>query len=181
MGRLILSGISAAALLGVGLLSASPAHAQRGEAARDIPPVSYDVLVAYAQEKQGSTDAGCQALSKRLPMRYGTLTTHLQRKIDVIFGDQAQIELPTGDLRLVPVQVHNGRLHTHFQMEGRMNLRMQMTNGKAAIFGPMRHQDGFLIVQITPDFSVYIRDGASRSGGPKLYPVRDQVQPPAKR
>ncbi len=181
MGRWILSGISAAALLGLGLLSASPAHAQRGEAVRDIPPVSYDVLVAYALEEQGATDAGCQALSKRLPMRYGTLTTHLKRKIDVIFGDQAQIELPTGDLLLVPVQVHNGRLHTHFQMEGRMNLRMQMTNGKAAIFGPMRHQDGFLIVQITPDFSVYIQDDPGRSGGPKLYPVRDQQPPPAKR
>lgn len=175
MALLARSGASAVAVLCLCLLHARPAPAQT-EPARDIPPISFEVLVAYALDQQGPTDAPCQELKRRLPMQYGSLTTFERRTVRVVFGDHASVSLPTGDIMFMPILVHNRVLHTQFQMEGRMNMRMMMTNGKAAIFGPMRFQDGYLIVQVVPDFSTYIDNPPAGGRGPKLYQVSDKVK-----
>lgn len=169
-----------ASLCMLGLLPAAPAVAQQQEV-RAIPPVSFNVLVAFASKEKGPVDPGCAKLKARLPMDYGSLRTFRQETLEVVFGDRGSVPLPPGDIMLMPVQVHKGLLHAQFEMQGRVNMRMQMTNGKAVIFGPMRYEDGYLIVQIVPDFSMYIEDDLPGHRGPELYKVSDQKVAPSGR
>jgi len=153
------------------LLFAGAASAQ--EDARDIPPVTFKISVARALPQEGGVAQDCLELSRRLPMRFGSLTGCAPRVFRVPFGEYAVMKLPTGSaIRILPVQVHRDQLHMQFELPGVVNTRLQMAHGRPVIMGGLPHEGGLLIIQVVPEFSHYLRE-PERPGppGPKLYEV----------
>ncbi len=155
----------------VGLLLAGAASAQ--EDARDIPPVTFKISIARALPQEGAVDPDCLELSRRLPMRFGSIRGCAPRVFRVPFGEYAVMQLPTGSaIRILPVQVHRNQLHMQFELPGVVNTRLQMAHGRPVIMGGLPHEGGLLIIQVVPEFSHYLKEPAGREHrGPKLIEV----------
>ena len=159
-----------------GFLFAGAVSAQ--EETRDIPPVTFKISVARALPEGGGIDPDCLELSKRLPMRFGSLTKCAPRVFRVPFGERVQMTLPTGSaIQILPVTVLRNHLHMQFELPGVVNTRLQMTHGRPVILGGLPHEGGLLISQIVPEFSHYLK-GPERPGqtGPKLIEVNSPGQ-----
>ncbi len=154
-----------------GFLFAGAASAQ--EEVRDIPPVTFKISVARALPQEGGVDPACLELSRRLPMRFGSLRGCAPRVFRVPFGEYAVMQLPTGSaIRILPVQVHRNQLHMQFELPGVVNTRLQMAHGRPVIMGGLPHEGGLLIIQVVPEFSDYLMEPARpEPPGPKLYEV----------
>jgi hypothetical protein len=127
-------------------LAVGSAHAQ--------DRVQFEVMVAQAFDREGSIDPSCQELSKRLPMRYGTIRMVRHRNFDLDLGKAATVQLPSGRLlSFLPIQVINRRLHLQYRMSNVVNTRLQLVSGKPVILGGEPFDGGFLIVQLTPSFA----------------------------
>jgi hypothetical protein len=148
------------------------------EAPRDIPPITFKISVARALPQDGAIDPDCVELSRRLPMRFGSLTRCAPRVFRVPFGERAQMQLPTGsDIRVLPVTVLRNQLHMQLELPGVVNTRLQMTHGRPVILGGLPHEGGLLIIQVVPEFSHYLK-GPERpvQRGPKLIEVNSPGQ-----
>ncbi len=157
--------------LAAGFLVAGAASAQ--DAPRDIPPITFKISVARALPQGSGIDPDCLELSRRLPMRFGSITRCAPRVFRVPFGERAEMSLPNGStIRVLPVQVHRNQLHMQFEMPGVVNTRLQMTHGRPVIMGGLPHEGGLLIIQVVPEFSHYLKDTRPpRQAGPKRYDV----------
>ncbi|MCP4003576.1 MAG: hypothetical protein GY725_05220 [bacterium] len=156
----VLAGVMFAMFL---VLPAAPvATAQEVEASaprRGAPPISFRVTVVYATQKPGEVDARALPLSNRLPMKFGSVQMLEQKALSVTFGEQVKLGLSTGgEVRLLPVAVHQNQLHMQFQMPDVVNTRLKMTNGRPMILGGVPHKDGYLIIEVLPDFTKYLVD-----------------------
>ncbi len=166
--------------LALGASVAGEAKAQEEAALstpRDIPPVELQVSVAFARQQDGAIDPACLDLSRRLPMKFGSLQMVRQERLQVPFGETASLVLPEGDeIRVLPISVHRNQLHMLFEMPGVVSTRMQMSSGRPVILGGIRRGDGLLIIQVQPDFGDYLIEPTAppvRSG-----PVVRQVSTP---
>lgn len=140
---------------------------------RDIPPITFKISVALALPQEGQIDPDCLELSRRLPMRFGSLTHCAPRVFRVPFGERAEMELPTGSVvSVLPVQVHRDQLHMQFELPGMVNTRLQMTHGRPVIMGGIKYDGGLLIIQVVPEFAEYIREAQPEiPSGPKVYEI----------
>jgi hypothetical protein len=158
------------------LLIAGVASAQ--EAPRDIPPITFKISVAHALPQGGGIDPDCLELSRRLPMRFGSLTKCAPRVFRVPFGERVRMPLPTGaTIQVLPVTILRNQLHMQFELPGIVNTRLQMTHGRPVILGGLPYEGGLLIIQVVPEFSHYLK-GPERPGqrGPKLIEVNSPGQ-----
>lgn len=160
-----------------GFLLAGAASAQ--EVSRDIPPVTFKISIARALPQEGGIEPDCLELSRRLPMRFGSISHCAPRVFRVPFGERAEMQLPTGSaIRILPVQVHRDQLHMQFELPGVVNTRLQMTHGRPVIMGGLPHEGGLLIIQVVPEFSHYLKGPArQKRPGPKLYEVNSTEGP----
>jgi hypothetical protein len=170
------------ALLGMtlGASVAGDARAQEEAAssfAGDIPPIELHVSVVFASEQPGEIEPACLDLSRRLPMKFGSIRMVREERLRVPFGETASFGLPEGEeIRVLPISVHRNQLHLLFEMPGVMSTRMQLSSGRPVILGGIRRGDGLLIIQVQPDFGDYLIDPDAppvRSG-----PVVRQVSTP---
>jgi len=149
MGAGCRPGLGLAAVLLVLGLGTEVALAQ--ERAR---PVHVQVLIALADPQYDSDDPDCAPIRRELgPVDVGHLRLVDRRMLQLGFGEHGAIILPIGsEVRLMPINVHQHRLHMQLVMPGRMNTRLQMLEGKPVIVGGPRMQHGHLLVRITSEF-----------------------------
>ncbi len=163
-------------------LFAGAASAQ--QAAPDIPPVTFKISLAHALPQEGGISPDCVELSRRLPMRFGSITRCAPTVFRVPFGEQAELALPTGSsIRVLPVTVLRDHLHMQVELPGVVNTRLQMRHGRPVILGGLPHEGGLLIIQVVPEFADYLKDPARPSGrrpatsGPELIEVNSNEDP----
>lgn len=161
------------ALVGAGDL----AVAQQPEA--EPVPVRFEVQIVRGHESKGVIEPDCESLNRRLPMRFGTLRTIEHRQMNLQLGQRGSLQLPTGrSVQLQPISVMQNRLHMQFQLQGRVNTRLQLSSGKPVIVGGESDGDGAIIIQVTPYFprGVPVRDDGPRESpdrpGPRLLRVK---------
>lgn len=164
--------------------AAPVAQAQEVETAvavpsRAAPPISFKVMVVYASKKPGKVDAEALALSKRLPMRFETVELLEKKSLSVPFGEEVKLVLSTGgEVRLLPVLVHQNQLHMQFQMPDVVNTRLKMQNSRPMILGGVPHKDGFLIIEVLPEFTKYlVHPKPPERAGPRTIEVVAPVAP----
>lgn len=122
-----------------------------------IPPISIRVSVAYASEEEGAVDPVARDIYEHLPAKYRSIRMIDQRTIEVLFGEQAHIDLPTGsEVLLLPVAVHGGQLHLQLEMPEVLNTSMRLSNSRAFYVGGVPHDHGTLVFKLVPEFSAYI-------------------------
>ena len=133
------------------------AHSPNAEAAQPIPPITIRVSVAYASEEAGEVDPAARDIYEHLPAKYRSIQMIEERTIEVLFGEQAHVQLATGtEVRLIPVAVHGGQLHLQLEMPDVLNTSMRMANSRAFYVGGVPHGHGTLVFKLVPDFSAYV-------------------------
>jgi len=141
----------AAALVLAGF-SPGESHAQA-----TLPPITIHIVVALASERAGTVDAAAHDISEHLPAKYHSIRMIEERTIEVLFGEQAHVALPTGtEVRLTPVAVHGGQLHLQLEMPALLNTSMRMANNRAFYVGGVPYGDGTLVFKLVPEFSAYV-------------------------
>ncbi len=132
-------------------------HAPAPELARAIPPISIRFSVAFASEEEGDLDPAAHDIYERLPARYHSIRMIEERTIEVLFGEQVHVTLPTGaQVRLLPIAVHGGQLHLQLEMPQLLNTSMRMANSRAFYVGGVPYEHGTLVFKLVPEFSAYI-------------------------
>jgi hypothetical protein len=140
------------------------------ESAREaaaIPPIVIRISVAYATEEQGEVDPAARDIFEHLPAKYRSIKMLDERTIEVLFGEQAQVDLSSGSqVRLLPVAVHGGQLHLQLEMPEVLNTSMRMSNSRAFYVGGVPHEGGTLIFKLVPEFTAYIETPTQRAAKP---------------
>jgi len=134
-----------------------PLAPESAKEAAAIPPIVIRISVAYASEEQGEVDLAARDIYEHLPAKYRSIQMVDEQTIEVLFGEQARVKLPTGDeVRLLPVAVHGGQLHLQLEMPEVLNTSMRMANSRAFYVGGVPHGGGTLVFKLVPDFTAYI-------------------------
>jgi len=118
-------------------------------------PIVFEVIVVHGSTREGVIEESCAAIHSRLKMmRFRSLRMVQQQVFSISLGHPVGMQLPTGkQLRLMPIAVLSGRLHLQFEVPGVVNTRLALENGRPVILGGARHQDGQLIIEVTPRFT----------------------------
>jgi len=146
-----------------------PESTQAPEPARQIPPISIRVSIASASELEGEMDPAARDIYEHLPAKYHSIKMIEERTIEVLFGEVARVELPSGtEVRLIPVAVHGGQLHLQLEMPELLNTSMRMANSRAFYVGGVPYGDGTLVFKLVPEFSAYVEPPATeRAASPE--------------
>jgi hypothetical protein len=166
---LVLSGLAPHELRAQTALPLVPDSTHAPQPARAIPPISIRISIALASEKQGKLDPAARDIYERLPARYHSIRMIEERTIEVLFGEQARITLPTGtEVRLIPIAVHGRQLHLQLEMPELLNTSMRMANSRAFYVGGVPYEQGTLVFKLVPEFSAYIEPPATeRAASPE--------------
>ncbi len=136
--------------------TAPPSEAAK-PASSGAPPVSFAISVVYATENPGKVDPAGLELVSRLPMKIGSVEVLDTMNVNVDFGENAALPLSSGgEIHLLPVLVHQNKLHMQFEMPHVVNTRLKMTHNRPVILGGVPYRDGYLIIQVMPNFSKYL-------------------------
>jgi hypothetical protein len=162
--------LGSAAMLMFGLLHAEQARAQD---ASKLPPVQFTVTVAHAMAEPGAVAAEFRGFQRQMP-HLSSIRVLDKQSFRLQFGEWARMSLPTGsDVSVLPLAVHGGRLHMQFNLPGKLNTSMRLSNHKPMTVGAGRYQRGHLLIQVDPDFSAYLPVEADPAG-PPTYRVNKQ-------
>ena len=156
----------------LGLMAAETARSQ--EEPGQLPPVDCTVTVGFASAKSGIVAAEFGGFQRQMP-HFKSVRLLEKRLFRLHFGEWARVDLPSDDrVDILPVGVYGERLHMQFKMPGVLDTSTRLQNRKGVIVGGRRHKDGFLVIQVEPDFSDYLPEADPAPGTPPSYRVNDQ-------
>ena len=122
---------------------------------------------ASASEDEGELDPAARDIYEQLPAKYHSIRMIEERTIEVLFGEQARVVLPTGsEVHLIPVAVHGGQLHLQLEMPELLNTSMRMANNRAFYVGGVPYQNGTLVFKLVPEFSAWVEAPAAGGADP---------------
>lgn len=154
---LVLAGLAPFELRAQTTSSLGPGSERATEAIPPIPPITIRISIASASEDDGELDPAARDIYEQLPAKYHSIRMIEERTIEVLFGEQARVVLPTGsDVHLIPVAVHGGQLHLQLEMPELLNTSMRMANNRAFYVGGVPYQNGTLVFKLVPEFSAYV-------------------------
>lgn len=137
-------------------------------AAPALAQIELDVQVVHGSNEieNASLDPECADIERRLPIKFKSLRMMERRHLNLKFGQDGRLTLPTGrHLRVVPISIVQDRLHLHFQISDRVDTRLQMRSGRPVIVGGESYDRGQLIIMLTPSFD------PEPPPGPRLYRI----------
>lgn len=180
-GSAALSLAAAIALLGSAPLAAraqSDSTAADGEttaAVHALPPIQIRVTIARASEDEGEIDPAARDIYEHLPAKYRSITLLEDRTVAVLLGEKAHVQLPTGEVLLMPVAVHSNQLHLQLQMPDVVNTSMRLSNSRAFYIGGVPLGDDTLVFKLVPEFAAYVDRDSPRTAGVPSTPTVDKA------
>lgn len=164
---LVLGGLVAQDLRAQSTMPLAPESKQTVPTEPPIPAITIRIAIASASEQEGELDPAARDIFEQLPGKYHSIHMIEERTIEVIFGEQARVELPTGsEVRLLAVAVHGGQLHLQLEMPELLNTSMRMANNRAFYVGGVPYGDGTLVFKLVPEFSAYVEAPALERSAP---------------
>ncbi len=146
--------LAPAVAIAIGLMSGAVARAQADP--KDLPPVDCTVSVGFARVESGTVAAEFHGFQRQMP-HFKSVELLEKRSFSLHFGEWGHVNLPSSDsIDILPVGVYGKRLHMQFKMPGVLDTSTRLMNRKGVIVGGRRHKDGYLVIQVEPDFSAYL-------------------------
>ena len=160
-------------MLMFGLLHATGARAQEPI---KLPPVHFTVTVGHAMAEPGAVAAEFRGFQRNFMPHLSSIRVIEKRAFTLRFGEWARVKLPTGsDVSILPLAVHGRKLHMQFNLPGKLDTSMRLSNHKPMTVGAGRYKRGHLLIQVDPQFDAYLPVPAENEpAGPSTYRVNQK-------